>query len=593
MTQKIMGGEKPIFVLGINDGHLATASLLKDGQIVACVSEERFTKTKNQAGIPTQAIRYCLKSAKIVSTQVDLVVFGGKTMPPTTYNVTMKKNLYTQIYSILKPLLSFTRYSSIYLPFLWKVEEYVYQSISSLLSKGIIETRKQRLLKDFAFDPKKILFLDHHLTHAHSVLWSSGLAKNSPLLIFTCDGEGDGLSATVNIYQKGKLKTISRTSMTNSLGNLYRSVTQYLGMKPLEHEYKVMGLAAYVADKKAEELYQKIKGLIWVDEHSLQIRTTVNSQLFKMGYLNQYFAGYRFDYVAYATQKLTEEVLLAWVTAAIKKTRISKVLLSGGVFMNVKANQKISEINNLKKIFIMPSCSDESNAIGAAYWGYFNSTGKIPFGLSSLYLGMRYEDREILATLKTTKHIKIKEPVNLERDIAKLLAKGEIVARFTGQMEWGARALGNRSILADASRLQVVEVINKMIKSRDFWMPFAPVIMQEHATKYLLNPKAIEAPYMIITFDTTPTGQKHLAAAVHQYDKSARPQVIDKNTNPGYYKILKEFAKITNRYGLLNTSFNLHGEPIVADPFDAMRVFTKSGLKFLAIGPYLVEKLKQ
>jgi|WetSurSiteA1Bulk_404760.scaffolds.fasta_scaffold07266_2 carbamoyltransferase len=583
-----------MYTLGINDGHLATAALLKDGKIIACVSEERFTGIKNQPGIPVNAINHCLNYAAISPAEVDMVVFGGLLLPPTEKEGGIQKGLVFNLYKIAKPILTSLRLGSAFFSPLRSIEETLYQPVSKILTPNVQRGRINSLCNEFAFDKKRIFFLDHHLTHAYSALYSSGLVKlGKPLLIFTCDGEGDGLSASVNTYRNGKLKTISKTSMTNSLGNLYRSVTKYLGMKPLEHEYKVMGLAAYVEDKKADDLYKKIENMITVDTNKLQIKTIVNSQLFKLGYLDRYFKGYRFDYISAAVQRITENVLTGWIKASIKKTGIKNILLSGGVFMNVKANQRIAEIADVKNIYIMPSCGDESNAIGAAYWGYRKLSNHDPLPLENLYLGQEYNNKEVENGIKSSKEFKkwkISKSKNIEREIAILLSKGEIVARFSGRGEWGARALGNRSILADASRLGVIGTINKMIKSRDFWMPFAPVIMRPHQSKYIINPKDIDAPYMIITFDTTEKGREDLAAAMHQYDKTVRPQIIDKKNNKEYYSILEEFSKLTGKFGLLNTSFNLHGSPIVGSVRDALYTFDNSGLKYLAIGDYLVSK---
>lgn len=582
-----------MYILGINDGHLATAALLKDGKIIACVSEERFTGIKNQAGIPVKSIKYCLNHAKINAKEVGLIVFGGIIIPPTSPARVEPKGLIDIIYNFVKSLLTLSRIVSIYLPILRNLEDALYKIAFFLFAPFIKQKRIKNLNHCFHFDKNKIRFVDHHLCHAYTTIYSSKLAgEKNKVLILTCDGEGDKLSATVNTYQNKRITKISETSMTNSLGNLYRSITTILGMNALEHEYKVMGLAAYVDEKnkKANKLYEKMKHLVQVDAKNLKIKTPINSQLFKLGYLDKILKTYRFDYIGYATQKITEDILTSWAKAALLKTKTNTLALSGGVFMNVKANQKISELPQVKRIFIMPSCGDESNAIGATYWGYIKLTSNIPEPIHNLYLGPEFTDREIISQLKNTNHLTYKRSKDIESEIAKLLGRGEIVARFAGRSEWGARALGNRSILADPARLEVIETINKMIKSRDFWMPFAPTIMADHTNKYLINNKNIEAPHMIIAFDTTEKAKMDLKAAIHQYDKSARPQVLEKEVNPNYHKILEEFSEFTGRFGLLNTSFNLHGFPIVGSPKDALFVFKNSGLKYLALESYLIEK---
>lgn len=584
-----------MYVLGIHDGHLATAALLKDGEIIACVSEERFSGVKNQAGIPIKSIAYCLSAANIGCDEIDLVVFAGELLPPTI-NGQGKKSFTANFYSIGKKCLFLMRRASIYFPILRSLEDLLYGMLlkpSAFISQ---KQRKTQLLKSFSFDRKKVTFLNHHLSHAYSGLFSSGFTgKNNKLLILTADGEGDGLSATVNIFNNGKFSTISKTSMTNSLGNFYRSVTKYLGMKPLEHEYKVMGLAAYVSEKdeKYIQLYSKVKDLVTVNPNTLKIFTKVNSQLFKFSnYLDRYFHEKRFDHIAASCQKITEEVLTSWTNASIIKTGIKNVILSGGVFMNVKANQKIAMLDQLDSIFVMPSCSDESNAIGAAYWGCLRNQARTK-PLKTLYLGpdiLKEETEQMIKSHPKSTSWSVSRSKNIGKDVAKLLSEGKIVARCTGRQEWGARALGNRSILADPSKPEIVEEINKMIKARDFWMPFACTILDIYEKKYIKNPKKISAPFMIMTFYTTEDGKNDLRAAIHPYDKTARPQILSRDINPEYYEIISNFEKITGKGGVLNTSFNIHGYPMVSGPKEALDTFTRSGLKYLAMRDFLLTK---
>ncbi|TDA32742.1 MAG: hypothetical protein DSO02_05025, partial [Hadesarchaea archaeon] len=319
------------------------------------------------------------------------------------------------------------------------------------------------------------------------------------------------------------------------------------------------------------------------------------------GKLFQKFLGerrslYRFDWIAGAIQRLTEEVLVEWVEKAIHKTGMRNVGVGGGVFLNVKANMEIMYRTPVTHFYICPSGGDESTAIGAAYWGYKILCGEnaktVP--IRDLYLGPSYSSQEVEEALRRwklkEKGIKVEEIGDIEGEIAELLSKGKIVARFRGRMEFGARALGNRSILADPSNFDLVKELNEQIKQRDFWMPFAPTILSERQHDYLVNPKRIEAPYMVLAFRTTPLAWKELKAAIHPYDKTCRPQVLEKEWNESYYRLIKEFEKITGIGGVLNTSFNLHGEPIVCSPDDAIRTFLNSGLQYLALEDYLLSK---
>jgi carbamoyltransferase len=411
------------------------------------------------------------------------------------------------------------------------------------------------------------------------------------------DGEGDMLCATVNIYdgKTNSFKKISETDKGASLGYLYALATLYLGMKPNQHEFKVMGLAPYAKKDKVEETYEKIKDILWVD--GLEFKSK-----FRMQYADYFFADKmkftRFDNVAGAVQKLSEELTLKWVSNAIKKTGIKNIALSGGVFMNVKANQRISEMPEVEEMFCVPSAGDESTAIGACMFGYkkYCEQNKLefkPLAIEDLYLGPEYNQKyveNLIETKNLAKKYKITYLKNVNKEIARLLANGEIVARCSGRSEWGARALGNRSILANPVNGDTIRILNETIKDRDFWMPFTPSIIEEDISKYSLNPKKIKAPYMAITFNSTEKARKELPAAMHPYDFTIRPQAVYKSWNPDYHEVISEFKKKTGTGALLNTSFNLHGEPNVLTPEDAFHTVENSSLKYLVLGNYLFEK---
>lgn len=260
--------------------------------------------------------------------------------------------------------------------------------------------------------------------------------------------------------------------------------------------------------------------------------------------------------------------------------------------MNVKANMKIAELEGVDDIFIFPSCGDESVSIGAAYFVQ-NLKGGAVQPISDNYFGGQFSEEEIKDAAdkpELKEKYAVSEEENINKKVASLLASGEIVARFSGRMEWGARALGNRSILMDPRNKDGVRILNMAIKQRDFWMPFAPTVLVERQDDYLTNKKNLKSPYMIMAFETTEKGKHDLSAAIHPYDFTARPQILQKDFNPGYYDLIKEFEKITGVGAVLNTSFNLHGEPVVHSPSDAISVFERSGLKHLALGKYLISK---
>jgi carbamoyltransferase len=295
---------------------------------------------------------------------------------------------------------------------------------------------------------------------------------------------------------------------------------------------------------------------------------------------------------------MAEDLLCRWVRNGIRETGVRKIALSGGVFMNVKANKALMEMEEVDDLFVMPSCGDESNSIGAAYQVYAQSCRALgrdvdAAPLGGLYLGDAFSDADVEGALAGSEgRLDVTRCDDIDAVVAQLLANGKIVARCQGRMEFGARALGNRSILADPADHRCVRAINMMVKKRDFWMPFAPVILRERAAEYIANPKNVASPYMMLSFDTT-EARDDLIAAIHMADQTARAQILEESWNPGYYRVLKEFERLTGRGAILNTSFNLHGYPVVNGPREALWVMENSGLQHLALGNYLVSKREQ
>ncbi|MFH1521959.1 MAG: carbamoyltransferase C-terminal domain-containing protein [archaeon] len=581
-----------MYIIGINQGHNATACLLKDGKVMNCVSEERFSRIKNHCGIPRKSIKWILEASGISLKDVDYFVLdnaypirdAGFSQPEAIRNSFIHKTKLNKIKTLLANKM----------PVLYPK---LYDAIAKVKSpkKKFREILIREVSKKLDVSREKILLLNHHLLHAFSTCFN--LPIDEKTLIFTLDGEGSDLSATVNVWDGKKLKIISQSSKYDSIGYLYSLVTLFLGMKPLEHEFKVMGLAPYAKKNYSEEAYQKLRKLFYIDDH-LVIHCKYPA-MFLDYYLNREMRFMRFDNIASGVQKIVEELTTEWVKRAIKKTGIRNIALSGGVFMNVKANQKLYELSQVKKMFVMPSCGDESNPIGACFYGYWKYCKEKrilfnPIPLMDLYLGPEYGVKYVESLIKDrslNKKYKVKKIKNINKEVARLLANGKIVARSSGKSEWGARALGNRSILSSPKNKETIKILNELIKDRDFWMPFTPSILDKFEKEYIANPRNMFSPYMAITFDSTEKAKADLPAAMHPYDFTVRPQVVTKEYNKDYYEIIDEFSKITGIGGILNTSFNLHGEPNVLTPKDALHTFENSGLKFLVIGDYLFEKI--
>jgi carbamoyltransferase len=312
------------------------------------------------------------------------------------------------------------------------------------------------------------------------------------------------------------------------------------------------------------------------------------------GYLAKGLQGQRFDYVAAGAQAFVESILTQWVRRAIRETGIHRIACGGGVFMNVKANLALLELDEVEDMYVFPSCGDESNSIGAACWQAARA-GQVVAPLQGLYFGDPITDGEAQNALETAARsgakLRFSWRTDIERTTAEALASGQIVARAKGPAEFGARALGNRSILAPAGRADVVRVINEAIKSRDFWMPFAPSVLAERGSRYYTKAKNVASPYMMYAFRGKAEQAGTFIAALHPYDFTTRAQEVTAAHNPAYHRLLEQYEDLTGEGIVLNTSFNLHGEPIVDRANDAIDVLLRSGLERLALGNWWVEKV--
>ncbi len=591
-----MKGQK-IVILGINPSHNTSAAILVDGKIVAACQEERFSRKKNHIGLPLKSIDYCLQTAGVSINEIDWLTVAGRTH--FFYLSIIRDADLKQSNNLLKldAVFRWFRYGFVHelayrIPPLGLIDFLMEEILERTVKRLGRKKYKKLLVELLKVDPKKIVFIKHHEAHSAWSYFSSGFAgSKDSTLTFCLDGGGDGVVSSLWLGKGSKMKLIASTPWHKSLGYLYLYTTYYLGLKPIEDEYKVMGLAPYANSQKVEELTVKLRPFIKIDKRRLVFDSPINTNVFHK-YLPSIYQRQRFDVISGAIQKLTEETIYEWVDIAVKRYKVGQITTGGGVFANVKCNKVILEIKNIKKVFFAPSPGDETNAMGACFWQYSQVYSKLPEPLNDIYLGPQAFEIDIKNAIKQARQsgfkvTKLKKPSEV---IARLLAEGNVIARVVGRMEFGARALGNRSILADPSHLEIKDEINKSIKSRDFWMPFAPVILSEHTSEYLKNSKGVESAYMMVAFETTPKGALDLAAAVHPYDKTARAQILTRDVNNDYYDMVKEFGRLTGRWGLLNTSFNLHGEPIVLTPEDALHTLENSDLKYLQIENYLIAK---
>lgn len=572
--------------LGIHYGHNATVAVVQEGELVFCQSEERFNRIKNSTGFPRETLKYVYDNI-CPPEKVERAILFQKSTRGYLY---LKQHNFEpfQYGGYLSPEdICKERFFSSHLH--WNISQF-----SSRLKERNAELRHEALsyfLDELGVSSEKIDFCDHHQAHAYSTF--ANIHGFGECLVFTLDGVGDDICATVSKMTGGsKLEVVSQVNHYHSLGYYYSAITALMGMKSGEHEFKVMGLAPYASRKYYLPILERMRELLKINEcGEFESAIPPSALRDKLGSIIKY---QRFDNIAGAIQELTEELIVDWINFWMRKTAIHNVALAGGVFMNVKACQKVMEIPEVERVFVMPSAADESTAIGAAFWGMIQDgrSGDLK-PIQDLYLGLDFSDEEIEKALeksRVSERYEISKPGNINHAVARLLASNEVVARCSGRMEFGARALGNRSILANPKSSENIELINAAIKNRDFWMPFTPSILDVDMSRYIQNPKNVFAPYMCLTFDSTEEAQRDLKAAIHPRDKTVRPQCVLQEWNPDYYEVISEFKNITGIGGVLNTSFNLHGEPNVCTPEDAIHTVDHSGLKYLALGHYLLEE---
>jgi len=584
-----------MIVLGISETHCATAAILRDGEIVGCASEERFSRLKNDAGYPKLAVDALLRELRLAPSQIDLVVLAGTRIPSYDWmNRVMRDEAYMRQYygvRLLAPRRGLGGRA--------RKLGAKFGLLDPAPGKApLTETeRRAHVTEHLRVGSERVKIVDHHTCHAAAAYFGSPFAGR-PALVLTNDNSGDGLCATLSSGRGTALERHEATpSGPGSLGSFYTLVTLLLGMKPGEHEYKVMGLAPYAPAAAAERAAAVLRTVFdFAEGKPCRFEWKKRGPLYRA--LLEATLGLRFDGIAGGAQRLLEEWLLGWARLARGRYGAECVALGGGVFMNVKANMLLAQEEWVRELFVFPSCGDESNAVGAAYLGYLDLCARqrmppAPRAFGPAYLGPGIDDAEVEAVVRTqdlaARH-RVSEPAAMEAKIADLLVSDGVVARCAGRMEFGARALGNRSILANPSDHRVVPLINRMIKNRDFWMPFAPSVLREREADYLLNPKGLASPYMMLAFPTNPKRRDEIVAAVHPHDGTARAHIVDEAWNPAYHRVVREFESRTGIGAVLNTSFNLHGEPLVCSPEDAVDTFERSGLPHLALGRFLISK---
>lgn len=602
-------------ILGISAFyHDSAAAIIDNGEIIAAAQEERFTRKKHDAGFPANAVKFCLEYSGTSLDKLDAIAFYDK------------------------PLLKFERLLETYYAFVPKGLPSFITAIPVWLKEKMFLKRLlyEELEKIQPFDKKKVklLFPEHHLSHAASAFYPSPFEEAA---ILTIDGVGEWATASICHGQGKNIKILKELKFPHSLGLLYSAFTYFLGFKVNSGEYKLMGLAPYGVPgsdqvKKFVDIIRstlveiKDDGSIWLNQDYFNYATgltMVHEE--KWAKLFGFKARKPEDELqthhcnlGLAIQEITEEVVLKMAAEAKRLTNSDYLCMAGGVALNCVANGKIYKAKIFKDIFIQPAAGDAGGALGAAqaaYHIYYGKEREVPKGLDGMkgsYLGPEFGDHEVLKVTKKYGAIyqKFDNTNALCKEVAKRLSEGNVIGWMQGRMEFGPRALGGRSILGDPRNEEMQRKLNVKIKYRESFRPFAPSVLAEECRNYFDHDSI--SPYMLLVQPVACTRRRPLPADYHTFslkdklyhvrsdmpaithiDYSARIQTVHRETNPVYHDLVQEFKNLTGYGVIVNTSFNVRGEPIICTPEDAYRCFMRTEMDFLAVGNFLFEKKLQ
>ncbi len=559
-------------ILGISFLSDASACVVQDGTLVSALGEERLNRVKLWNGIPRAAIRTALELAGLRMDQIDLIATHGAAPPaPNPEPFHQKEEMILR--SQLPP----------------EKKQMQLEHLRSRLEheRMVLGTRTPAYLKEIQelAPGKPMITFGHHQAHAASAYYGSGWNE---CLVLTADGWGEDGSSTLWRCSNGTMRFLRRSDSIDSLGYFYGSVTKALGFIPHRHEGKVLGLAAHVQNPKS---FSKIRAMVDYDRTGKRFVSRMENGIYVPRFENPELKAFAQEFsredISASAQKTLEEVVCAFV--ADLGDFGGRFAVAGGIFANVKLNQRLCELPNVRELFVFPNMGDGGLSAGAAWLAHVHKTGKRPEPLSTLYLGPGPTEKQLGSAVAASGFNYRHMPGRIEKEVARLLAEGRIVARFDDRMEFGPRALGNRSILCQATEPEINDWLNKRLQRSEF-MPFAPATLAEDAAeRYIGYEKArMPARHMTTTFECTSVMRAEAPAAVH-IDGTARPQVVSKQDNARFYAILQEYKRLSGRASLINTSFNMHEEPIVCTINDALRAFQDSRLPYLAAGDFLVQ----
>jgi carbamoyltransferase len=526
------------------------ACILINGQLVAMVEEERLNRIKHAPRMaPRMAMDYCLKTAGVTLNNVDYIAIGFD----------------TAVRAALGNIGGDSIFSSLNQAALWLRDGIAYEK--ELPIQGV--------------DKSKIIFVDHHLSHAASTYYPSGFKEAN---IISLDGSGGDKSGILAKSSGEIIEVVKTISNRGSWGLLYELVTEKLGFRRHSGEGKVMGLAAYgIPDPAGLPCVNWDGEIPEIDPlarknfiKSLATRQTDDP-------ISEYHKN-----LAATLQDTLERACMRMAEWLYQQTGYRRLCLAGGTALNCSMNGKLVRQPFVEEIFIQPAAHDAGTALGAALFTYYQMTGeRPPWKMEHAYWGPEYDNEDIKRAIMAFQELKYKKSDDIITETAHYLAEGKIIGWFQGRVEIGPRALGNRTILGDPSNRNMKDRINKLVKHREPWRPFAPSILEEKVGRYVDDP--VSSPYMILAFNTKTEAMDEIISATH-IDGTCRPQTVSKKTNPRYWKLIQRFEEITGVPGVLNTSFNVANQPIVNTPQEAIDTFLNCGMELLAIGDYLIWK---
>ncbi len=568
-------------VLGLSfDYHDSSAALVKEGVLVAAASEERFSRIKHDSGLPKLAVEFALNKGGITMDEVDWVVFYEKPF------VKFERLLLTG-------LATFPRSAGVF-------RESMQRWISDKLWV------KSHMARKLGVPKKKLLFADHHMSHAAAGFFTSPYKESA---ILTVDGAGEWTTATMGIGRGNKIELLKEMRFPHSLGLLYSAFTAYCGFEINEGEYKLMGMHPYGTPRYTDKIKELIcvgeDGSLWHDMRYFSYHFSRNDTLSSA--FEEHFGRPRRDPkdsdksldpyycdMAASIQAVTEEILLKMLHHLHEVSGgMKSVCLSGGVALNSVANYKLMRDGPFEEVYIHPAPGDDGGAAGAAYWAY-NHVFDQPRGpaLDHAFLGSEYSSEQIEKFLRENDipYEHIADDGEFYQFVAKSLEEGQVCGWFRGRFEWGPRALGARSIIADPRRAEMKEKLNETIKFRESFRPFAPSVLEERANEFFEIPDAekhFPARFMLYVAPVREEKRDVLPAITHE-DGSGRLQTVFKDTNPAYHQMIEAFGNLTGVPVVMNTSFNLKGEPIVESPAHAFNTFSLSGMDLLLLHNFII-----